>query len=145
MSEEPAFRPARPTSTGAHVTWRGSVMASSVASPSAARTAPPREPRPAPTEHQSGTGAARHTLAAPDGVERLSTRMTGLASAEAAERLQIHGPNELQALARTSAWHTFAAQYQNVLILILLAATVISGFLGHTLEAVVITIIVLFA
>ena len=32
-----------------------------------------------------------------------------------------------------------------MLILILLAATAVSGFLGHTLEAVVITVIVLFA
>ena len=56
-----------------------------------------------------------------------------------------HGPNELQATNRTSAWRTFAAQFENVLILILLAATAVSGFLGHTLEAVVITVIVLFA
>ena len=46
---------------------------------------------------------------------------------------------------RTSAWHTLAAQFKNVLILILLAATLLSGLLGHALEAVVIAIIVLFA
>ena len=76
---------------------------------------------------------------------RLATGLTGLASAEAAQRLHVYGPNELQAVTRASAWHTFAAQFENVLILILLAATVVSGFLGHTLEAVVITVIVLFA
>jgi Ca2+-transporting ATPase len=43
------------------------------------------------------------------------------------------------------AWRTFAAQFKNALILILLAATVVSGFLGHTLEAVVISVIVFFA
>ena len=75
----------------------------------------------------------------------LSTGSSGLASAEAAQRLHVYGPNELQALNRVSAWHTFAAQFQNVLILILLGATLVSGFLGHTLEAVVITVIVLFA
>ena len=46
---------------------------------------------------------------------------------------------------RESAWHILAAQFKNVLILILLAGTIISGFLGHTLEAVVITVIVLLA
>ena len=46
---------------------------------------------------------------------------------------------------RASAWHTFAAQFKNVLIMILLSATFVSGLLGHTLEAVVITVIVLFA
>src|SRR5262245_60442832 len=71
--------------------------------------------------------------------------MTGLASDEAGRRLAAHGPNELQALSTQSAWHTLFAQFQNALILILLSATIISGFLGHTLEAVVITIIVLFA
>ena len=48
-------------------------------------------------------------------------------------------------LATTSAWRTFAAQFKNTLIVILLSATVVSGFLGHTLEAVVISIIVFFA
>jgi Ca2+-transporting ATPase len=75
----------------------------------------------------------------------LATGQTGLASAEAAHRLQVHGPNELHAMTSVSAWHTFAAQFKNVLILILLGATLVSGFLGHTLEAVVITVIVLFA
>jgi Ca2+-transporting ATPase len=78
-------------------------------------------------------------------IARLATRLTGLTSAEASQRLHRHGPNELQTLARVSAWHTLAAQFQNVLILILLGATLVSGFLGHTLEAVVITVIVLFA
>ena len=51
----------------------------------------------------------------------------------------------MQALATQSAWHTFFAQFQNALILILLSGTIISAFMGHTLEAVVITVIVLFA
>ena len=84
-------------------------------------------------------------LSVDDVLARLATGLTGLASAEAAQRLHVYGPNELQALTRVSAWHTFAAQFQNVLILILLGATLVSGFLGHTLEAVVITVIVLFA
>ena len=56
-----------------------------------------------------------------------------------------HGANELEATSRESAWRILAAQFQNVLILILLAGTLVSGFLGHTLEAVVITVIVLLA
>ena len=42
---------------------------------------------------------------------------------EAAQRLEAYGPNELQSLSRESAWRTFVAQFQNVLILILLSAT----------------------
>jgi Ca2+-transporting ATPase len=86
-----------------------------------------------------------HTLPVGEVISRLATAGTGLPAAEAAKRLELHGPNELQAHSRESAWRTFAAQFQNVLILILLAATFVSAFLGHTLEAVVITVIVLFA
>jgi len=71
--------------------------------------------------------------------------MAGLASVEAERRLHVHGPNELQASTRESAWKTLLGQFQNVLILILLAATIVSGALGHMLEAIVITVIVLFA
>ena len=86
-----------------------------------------------------------HTVSVEDALQQLSSGLTGLAANEAAQRLDVHGPNELQATARTSAWRTFAAQFENVLILILLAATAVSALLGHTLEAVVITVIVLFA
>jgi Ca2+-transporting ATPase len=89
--------------------------------------------------------AAWHTLSVDGAIEKLAARTTGLDGGEAARRLHIHGPNELQAQTMQSAWHTLFAQFQNALILILLGATVISGFLGHTLEAVVITVIVLFA
>src|SRR5688500_1357452 len=94
-----------------------------------------------------GTGALPpwHTLPSPEIISRLATEITGRTGAEAVKRLEVHGPNELQAHSRESAWRTFAAQFQNVLILILLAGTLVSGFLGHTLEAVVITVIVLFA
>ena len=43
------------------------------------------------------------------------------------------------------AWHTLAAQFKNVLVVILLVATLLSGLLGHGLEAAVIAVIVLFA
>jgi P-type Ca2+ transporter type 2C len=86
-----------------------------------------------------------HTSPVEEVLTRLATTPAGLSGAEAAQRLTTYGPNELQATAHTSAWRTFAAQFENVLILILLAATAVSGFLGHTLEAIVITVIVLFA
>jgi Ca2+-transporting ATPase len=89
--------------------------------------------------------AVWHTLSIDDALQRLTADRDGLPGAEAAGRLERYGPNELQAAARSSAWRTLAAQFENVLILILLGATAISGFLGHTLEAIVITIIVLFA
>jgi Ca2+-transporting ATPase len=86
-----------------------------------------------------------HTLDAKDALAQLQALPDGLDSAEAARRLVLHGPNELQALARASPWRALAAQFKNVLVVILLAATLVSGLLGHGLEAVVIAIIVLFA
>jgi len=74
-----------------------------------------------------------------------ATTTSGLSRGEAALRLNSYGRNELQAFERTSAWHTLAAQFKNVLIVILLAATLLSGVLGHVLEAGVIAVIVLFA
>src|SRR5262245_28589042 len=88
---------------------------------------------------------AWHTLSVDEAIGHFDTSIDGLTGAQAEERLRRVGPNELRAAARVSPWHTFAAQFKNVLILILLAATVLSGLLGHTLEAVVITVIVVFA
>src|SRR5215213_4379661 len=84
-----------------------------------------------------------HTLSIDEAMARLASGLDGLSSDDAAQRLARYGPNELQSLSRESAWRTFLAQFQNVLILILLAGTIVSGFLGHTLEATVITVIVL--
>ena len=86
-----------------------------------------------------------HTLSVKDASAALEADPIGLSSDEARRRLDVHGPNELQSLRRESAWHTFVAQFRNVLILILLAGTLVSAFLGHALEAAVITVIVLFA
>ena len=86
-----------------------------------------------------------HSQTVPDVLARLSTTQTGLGSEEARRRLEIHGPNELQLVARSSAWHTLASQFKNTLVIILLTATLLSGLLGHALEAVVIAVIVLFA
>lgn len=88
---------------------------------------------------------AWHTLDLADVRATLTTTATGLSTDEATRRLIVYGPNELTALSRSSAWHTLAAQFKNVLVLILLAATVLSAIMGHGLEAVVIAVIVLFA
>ncbi len=69
----------------------------------------------------------------------------GLTNEVAVERLATYGPNELKAAKKISALLLLAEQFKNVLILILLGAGLLSGILGHSLEAAAITIIVLFA
>jgi Ca2+-transporting ATPase len=90
-------------------------------------------------------GGPWHTLTVEDSFERLNSSPRGLTTAEAAQRLDDFGPNELQAAGRISPWTILFEQFKNVLIIILLFAAALSAFLGHGIEAVAITVIVLFA
>ena len=69
----------------------------------------------------------------------------GLTGAEARSRLAQFGPNELQAAKPISPWKILGEQVKNVLVIILLVAVGLSVFLGHTIEAIAIAVIVLFA
>lgn len=78
-------------------------------------------------------------------LEKLQTSPEGLSEQEALRRLEQFGPNRLESAQATSPWKLLAEQFKNVLIITLLVATVLSAFLGHALEAVAISVIVLFA
>ena len=100
--------------------------------------------RPA-TPAAAGAAPAWHTLQVAQAGELLRSSPKGLSSEQAQQRLAEYGPNELQAARRISPWALLAAQFRNVLIIILLVATALSAFLGHAVESAVITVIVLFA
>ena len=51
----------------------------------------------------------------------------GLSFAEARARLESYGRNELAAEKPVPAWRKFLAQFQDVLVILLLVATLISG------------------
>jgi Ca2+-transporting ATPase len=76
---------------------------------------------------------------------KLNSGPGGLRHSQASERLAEFGPNELQAAKPISPWRILLEQFKNILILILLSATLASAFLGHGIEAIAITVIVLFA
>ncbi len=87
-----------------------------------------------------------HTLSVPDALSRLTTtRERGLSSSDVARLREQYGLNQLTAKKKASAWKLLLEQFKNVLVIILLLATVMSGFLGHEVEAVTIAIIVLLA
>ncbi|GIW41966.1 MAG: ATPase [Candidatus Binatia bacterium] len=86
-----------------------------------------------------------HTLSPERTLELLGSGREGLTRAEARRRLEEWGANELEAVGGVSPWKIFFQQFQNVLVVLLLVATAISAFLGHGVEAVAITVIVLFA
>ena len=83
----------------------------------------------------------------PDSVaEELETSASvGLDEAEAALRLSAYGPNELEAAPGVRWWRLLLEQFENVLILILLVGAGLSAVLGHQTEAIVISVIVVFA
>ena len=58
----------------------------------------------------------------------LETAAGGLAAAEAAERLERYGPNEL-AFRKTPAWVRFLRQFEDPMVLILLATGLFTGTL----------------
>jgi Ca2+-transporting ATPase len=88
---------------------------------------------------------AWHTQGADAVGEIFGTTASGLSDADASLRFSSYGPNELQAVRHSSAWHTFAAQFKNALTVVLLVAAVLSAVLGHALEATVIVAIVAFS
>lgn len=76
--------------------------------------------------------------------ESLQTDLkAGLSTAEAAKRLEEHGPNELPAEQHKPMWKVFAAQFASPLIYILFVASIISFAMGHASDAVVILVVVL--
>ena len=86
-----------------------------------------------------------HTLRVEEVFKRLGAQEEGLTSETAAQRLAQFGPNELQATAHVSPWKLLLAQFNNVLIIILLIAVALSAFLGEGVDAIAIAIIVIFA
>jgi Ca2+-transporting ATPase len=86
-----------------------------------------------------------HTLSVDSTLARVESEPRGLTAEEAARRLVEFGANELRAVHGVSPLVLLLEQFKNLLILILLAATVVSAFLGHEVEAIAITVIVLFA
>jgi P-type Ca2+ transporter type 2C len=86
-----------------------------------------------------------HALSCQQVLSSLQSFPTGLTETEAARRLLKYGPNELEAIRGISPWTILFEQFKNVLIVILLIATAFSALLGHGVEALAITVIVMFA
>ena len=97
------------------------------------------------TNLESQPGTTWHALTVEQTFSDLKSSPSGLTAAEAAKRLEEFGPNEVQSAGHVSAFAILLEQFKNVLIIILLLATALSAFLGHGVEAIAITVIVLFA
>jgi Ca2+-transporting ATPase len=87
-----------------------------------------------------------HTQSSGEIFQSLSSSEKGLTQAEAKARLETHGPNELKERRGKSALVMLGEQFSETMVLILIAAAVISAFLGKGTEtAAILAIVVLFA
>lgn len=72
-----------------------------------------------------------------------SNQENGLATSEVQNRLHQFGYNEMEDTRTTVWWKRFFAQFQDFMVLVLMAATLISAFLGEYADAVTILAIVI--
>lgn len=73
----------------------------------------------------------------------LKTKRSGLSKTEARKRLRTNGKNEIKAHGQRSAFKILLSQFANPLIIILLVASLISGFLGDIISTVMIFLIII--
>jgi Ca2+-transporting ATPase len=75
---------------------------------------------------------------------QLHSRQDGLTAAEAAERLNQYGSNELKVTSKESLLVTYLRQFKDLMILLLLASCGLSLYLGDGRTAIVLLLLVLF-
>jgi Ca2+-transporting ATPase len=94
----------------------------------------------APSNEQA---PAWHCLPTAEVAGQLGTDLAaGLTRAEAASRLARYGPNAIQEGEKRSAWRMLADQFTDFMIIVLLVAAVISGFIGEVVDTIAILVIV---
>ena len=86
---------------------------------------------------------AWHHLTAEACAQQLQSPLPGLHSAEAAARLERYGPNQLQEAPARSWWRLLLNQLSDFMILVLLAAATVAGWVGEWLDSLAIVAIVL--
>lgn len=84
-----------------------------------------------------------YALPAEEALHRLGTDLEqGLSQSEVTRRQAEHGKNQLPVEASTSVWEILKSQFMDVMVIVLIAAAVISLFIGDTSDAIVILAIV---
>ncbi|MGI5917461.1 MAG: cation-translocating P-type ATPase [Anaerolineae bacterium] len=84
-----------------------------------------------------------YRLSSDQALETIGSRSGGLTGAEADERRQRYGANQLEERGRRSPAAVFLGQFTEVTVLVLVIAAAISFFVGETLDAIIILIIVM--
>ncbi|MFZ3138914.1 MAG: cation-translocating P-type ATPase [Thermodesulfovibrionales bacterium] len=74
--------------------------------------------------------------------EELQTSIQGLSLEEAQKRLDQYGPNELKEKKKKTPFMMFLDQFRDFMIIVLIAAAIISGFIGDIADTIAIVIII---
>lgn len=82
-------------------------------------------------------------LSADETLKTLNSSIKGLTNSEAQKRLLKHGKNELVEEKKAGPVQIFLGQFMDILILILIIAAIAAYYVGDTLDAIVILIVVL--
>ena len=80
---------------------------------------------------------------AKEALKRLDSSTSGLTNRVARERLSETGPNAIPEGKRRSIWNILLRQFKDFLVLVLLVAALVSGFIGEPQDAIAILVIVL--
>ncbi len=84
--------------------------------------------------HNGTESPAWHALSPQQVLQALDSTPHGLSQKEAEQRRRRYGPNRLPSPPRPAGWRRFLAQFDNLLIYILLAAAVITATLGYWVD-----------
>lgn len=76
-------------------------------------------------------------------IEELDSSLHGISSETALRRLERYGPNKLREKKKKTLLMIFLDQFMDFMILVLIAAAVISGFIGEISDTITIVLIVL--
>ncbi len=83
-----------------------------------------------------------HLISKHDLFEMLETGQEGLSNIKAEERYLEHGPNEIVREKKDPLWLKFIKQFRDFMIIVLLAAALISGIMGDVKDTIIILLIV---
>jgi Ca2+-transporting ATPase len=86
---------------------------------------------------------AWHSIEADEVLRRVESSAQGLTAAVAQQRLAEYGPNIIPEKKRRSLFKILLGQFSDFMILVLLAAALISGFIGDPQDTIAILVIVL--
>ena len=85
-----------------------------------------------------------HSLSAEQTAQKLNVDLSqGLGTVDVNERFIQAGPNVIQSAQRRSYWHLLSAQFSDFMIIILILAAIISGFIGDLQDTIAILVIIL--